>query len=62
MWNSEGEGATCPYILPPPGTNQNQPHIEANAYARKFHLNKRTHWKRPCCWERLKAGEGDDRG
>ena len=24
---------------------------------------KRTHWKRPWCWERLKAGgEGDDRG
>ena len=23
----------------------------------------RTHWKRPWCWERLKAGgEGDDRG
>ena len=22
-----------------------------------------THWKRPCCWERLKArGEGDERG
>ena len=22
-----------------------------------------THWKRPCCWERLKAGvEGEDRG
>ena len=22
-----------------------------------------THWKRPCCWERLKVGgEGDDRG
>ena len=21
-----------------------------------------THWKRPCCWERLKAVEGDDRG
>ena len=21
-----------------------------------------THWKRPCCWERLKAGEEDDRG
>ena len=20
-----------------------------------------THWKRPCYWERLKAGEGDDR-
>ena len=21
-----------------------------------------THWKRPCCWERLRAGgEGDDR-
>ena len=21
-----------------------------------------THWKRPWCWERLKAGAGDDRG
>ena len=21
-----------------------------------------THWKRPWCWERLKMGEGDDRG
>ena len=21
-----------------------------------------THWKRPWCWERLKAGGGDDRG
>ena len=21
-----------------------------------------THWKRPWCWERLRAGEGDDRG
>ena len=21
-----------------------------------------THWKSPWCWERLKAGEGDDRG
>ena len=21
-----------------------------------------THWKRPWCWERLKEGEGDDRG
>ena len=21
-----------------------------------------THWKRHCCWERLKAGEGDKRG
>ena len=20
-----------------------------------------THWKRPRCWERLRAGEGDDR-
>ena len=27
------------------------------------HLMWRTHWKRPWCWERLKAGgEGDDRG
>ena len=26
-------------------------------------LMRRTHWKRPWCWERLKAGgEGDDRG
>ena len=23
---------------------------------------KLTHWKNPCCWERLKAGTGDDRG
>ena len=23
---------------------------------------KLTHWKRPWCWERLKVGEGDDRG
>ena len=23
---------------------------------------KLSHWKRPWCWERLKAGEGDDRG
>ena len=21
-----------------------------------------TNWKRPCCWGRLRAGEGDDRG
>ena len=21
-----------------------------------------THWRRPWCWERLRAGEGDDRG
>ena len=27
------------------------------------HLMRRTHWKRPWCWERLKAGgEGDGRG
>ena len=27
------------------------------------HLIQRTNWKRPWCWERLKAvGEGDDRG
>ena len=27
------------------------------------HLMQRPiHWKRPRCWERLKAGEGDDRG
>ena len=27
------------------------------------HLMRRTHWKRPWCWEILKAGEeGDDRG
>ena len=26
------------------------------------HLMWRIHWKRTWCWERLKAGEGDDRG
>ena len=26
------------------------------------YLMRRTDWKRPWCWERLKAGEGDDRG
>ena len=26
------------------------------------YLAKLTHWKRLQCWERLKAGEGDDRG
>ena len=26
------------------------------------HLMRRPHWKRPWCWERLGAGEGDDRG
>ena len=26
------------------------------------HLMWRTDWKRPWCWKRLKAGEGDDRG
>ena len=25
-------------------------------------MRRMTHWKRPCCWERLRAGEGDDRG
>ena len=25
------------------------------------HLMQRTQWKRPWCWKRLKAGEGDDR-
>jgi len=23
---------------------------------------EKTHWKRPCFWERLKAEEGDERG
>ena len=27
-----------------------------------FWMLSLTHWKRPWCWERLKAGEGDDRG
>jgi len=26
------------------------------------HLIWRTNWKRPWCWERLKVGEGDDKG
>ena len=25
-------------------------------------MEELTHWKRPWCWERLKAGEGDNRG
>ena len=25
-------------------------------------MEELTHWKGPCCWERLKTGEGDDRG
>ena len=25
-------------------------------------VKEQTHWKRPWCWERLRAGEGDDRG
>ena len=25
-------------------------------------LRRTTHWKRPWCWERLRAGERDDRG
>ena len=25
-------------------------------------VKKLTHWKRPWCWERLRAGEGGDRG
>ena len=25
-------------------------------------IEELTHWKKPCYWERLKAGEGDDRG
>ena len=40
--------------------------IDAEAEAPVLWLpdaNKLTHWKRPWCWERLKAGgEGDDRG
>ena len=28
----------------------------------KFQYFGHFHWKRPWCWERLKAGEGDDRG
>ena len=34
-----------------------------NAKALATWLEELTHWKRPRCWERLKAGgEGDDRG
>ena len=32
-------------------------------YFEECKVKKPTHWKRPWCWERLKAGgEGDDRG
>ena len=29
---------------------------------KSYHGEELTHRERPCCWERLKAGEGDDRG
>ena len=35
----------------------------ASTYSAKDWCEELTHWKRPWCWERLKAGgEGDDRG
>ena len=34
-----------------------------NSYTSATWCEELTHWKIPCCWERLKAGgEGDDRG
>ena len=33
-----------------------------NSYTLVTWCEELTHWKRPWCWERLKAGEGDDRG
>ena len=36
---------------------------ETNSSTLATWCKKQTHWKRPWCWERLKAGgEGDDRG
>ena len=36
---------------------------EAQAQTLATWFKELTHWKRPCCWERLKVwGEGDDRG
>ena len=31
-------------------------------YSGEYWTKEPTHWKRSWCWERLKAGEGDDRG
>ena len=36
--------------------------IDAEAEAPILWPSNGTHWKRPWCWERLRAGEGDDRG
>ena len=39
-------------------------HPEVLSYA-DMHLHRlgfKAHWKRPQCWERLRAGEGGDRG
>ena len=54
--------------IKPVNLKWNQPWIligrtDAEAEAPVFWCKESTHWKRPWCWERLKArGEGDDRG
>ena len=36
--------------------------LKVNSSTLATWYEKLTHWKRPWCWERLKAGEGNDRG
>ena len=39
-----------------------QIHVSWSSNTLATWCKKLTHWKRPWCWERRKAGEGDDRG
>ena len=53
--------------IKPVNLKENQPWIligrtEAEAPILWLPDTKSTHWKRPWCWERLRAGEGLDRG
>ena len=36
--------------------------VKLQNFAKSIGCEELTHWKRPWCWERLKAGEGGDRG
>ena len=36
--------------------------LKLQYFGQFFWCEELTHWKRPWCWERLKAGEGEDRG
>ena len=44
----------------PPMVGQKMGQLSFNSLATSY--KELIHWRRPWCWERLKAGEGDDRG